>query len=60
MKGKKISIAFDGPILQGWVYTTTYKCKKPNCACQRERSKRHGLYYRWSAAVDGKLRTRTI
>jgi len=55
-----MKIVFDGPLLRGWVYTSGNKCKDPGCRCQTDPSKRHGLYYRWSGTVNGKLITRSI
>ena len=60
MANTKMDIVFDGPLLRGWVYTSGNKCSDPGCPCQSDPSKRHGLYYRWSGTVNGKLITRSI
>lgn len=60
MKSKQMKIFFEGPLLCGWVYTNSNKCKDPNCRCHTDPSKRHGLYYRWTGRVNGKLLTRSI
>ncbi|MDP7269517.1 MAG: hypothetical protein QF408_15255 [Pirellulales bacterium] len=60
MANTKMDIVFDGPLMRGWVYTSGNKCRDPRCSCQSDPSKRHGLYYRWSGTVNGKLMTRSI
>lgn len=60
MKTKQMKILFDGPILSGWVYTSGNKCTDPTCRCHSNHSTRHGLYYRWTGRVNGRLMTRTI
>jgi hypothetical protein len=58
--GKTMKILFEGPILSGWVYTTGNKCHDPTCRCHSDPSLRHGVYYRWTGRVNGKLITRSI
>lgn len=60
MKAKQMKILLDGPILSGWVYTTGNKCTDPKCRCHSDHSMRHGLYYRWTGRVNGRLMTRSI
>ena len=60
MTAKHQRILFDGPILSGWVYTSGNKCTNPKCRCHSDPSTRHGLYYRWTGRVNGKLMTRII
>ena len=57
---KKMKILFEGPILSGCVYTSGNKCTDPTCRCHSDPSTRHGLYYRWTGKVNGKLMTRII
>lgn len=60
MKSKQMNLRFDGPILRGWVYTNSNKCKNPHCRCHTDPSFRHGLYHRWTGKVNGKLVSRSI
>ena len=39
---------------KGTVLARMVKCGKRQCACNAERSKRHGPYYEWTYKVDGK------
>jgi hypothetical protein len=40
--------------LKGTVLKRMMKCGHPNCACQRDDSKRHGPYFEWTYKVKGK------
>ena len=40
--------------LKGTVLKRMMKCGHPNCACQRNDSKRHGPYFEWTYKVKGK------
>ena len=60
MTSTQMKLLFEGPILSGWVYTAGNKCRDPQCRCHSDPSTRHGLYYRWTGRVNGKLMTRTI
>ena len=40
--------------LKGTVLQRMMKCGKPNCACRRDLTKRHGPYFEWTYKVKGK------
>jgi len=40
--------------LKGTVLKRMMKCGHPNCACQRDASRRHGPYFEWTYKVKGK------
>jgi hypothetical protein len=40
--------------LKGIVLKRMMKCGHPNCACQRDDSKRHGPYFEWTYKAKGK------
>src|SRR5690349_6326504 len=40
--------------LKGIVLKRMMKCGHPNCACQRDDSKRHGPYFEWTHKAKGK------
>jgi type II secretory pathway component PulJ len=40
--------------LKGTVLKRMMKCGKPQCACHREPSQRHGPYFEWTYKVNGK------
>ena len=40
--------------LKGTVLKRMMKCGKPQCACHREPSQRHGPYFEWAYKVNGK------
>ena len=40
--------------LKGTVSRRMMKCGHPNCACQRDASRRHGPYFEWTYKVNGK------
>ena len=40
--------------LKGTVLQRRMKCGKPNCACRRDPTKRHGPYFEWTYKVKGK------
>ena len=40
--------------LKGTVLQRKMKCGKPNCACRRDPTKRHGPYFEWTYKVKGK------
>ena len=60
MSRNKITVSVNGPILSGSISTAESTCVKPNCACKDNPPKLHGIYYRWTGAIDGKRTTRTI
>ena len=60
MSRNKTTISVNGPILSGSISTAESTCGKPNCACKDNPPKLHGIYYRWTGAIDGKRTTRTI
>jgi hypothetical protein len=60
MSRNKITISVQGPVLSGSISTAESTCGKPNCACKDDPPKLHGIYYRWTGAIDGKRTTRTI
>jgi hypothetical protein len=60
MSRNKITISVNGPILSGSISTAESTCGKPNCACKDNPPQLHGIYYRWTGAIDGKRTTRTI
>ena len=39
---------------KGTVLERRMKCGQPNCACQRDPTKRHGPYWEWTYKVAGK------
>ena len=43
-----------GYFLKGTVLKRMMKCGHPNCACQRDASRRHGPYFEWTYKVKGK------
>jgi len=43
-----------GYFLKGTVLKRMMKCGHPNCACQRDSSRRHGPYFEWTYKVKGK------
>src|SRR5260370_42525966 len=43
-----------GYFLKGTVLKRMMKCGQPNCACQRDASRRHGPYFEWTYKVKGK------
>lgn len=43
-----------GYFLKGTVLKRMMKCGHPNCACQRDTSRRHGPYFEWTYKVKGK------
>ena len=43
-----------GYFLKGTVLKRMMKCGHPNCACQRDPSRRHGPYFEWTYKVKGK------
>src|SRR5260370_34117306 len=43
-----------GYFLKGTVLKRMMKCGHPNCACQRDASRRHGPYFEWTYKVTGK------
>jgi hypothetical protein len=48
------------PLLPGSISTATSTCGKPNCACKGRPPKLHGVYYRWTGAIQGKRTTKTL
>ncbi len=40
--------------LKGTILKRMMKCGKPQCACQRDPSRRHGPYFEWTYKVAGK------
>ena len=40
--------------LKGTVLKRMMKCGHPNCACQRDASRRHGPYFEWTYKLNGK------
>ncbi len=60
MKDDHMNLRFDGPLLRGWVYTSSNKCTNMKCRCHTDTSKRHGIYHRWTGKVNGKIITRSI
>src|ERR1035437_2755070 len=40
--------------LKGTVLKRMMKCGRPQCACHRDPSKRHGPYFEWTYKVNGK------
>src|ERR1035437_1679378 len=40
--------------LKGTVLKRMMKCGHPNCACQRDASRRHGPYFEWTYKLKGK------
>jgi len=48
------------PLLPGSISTAQSTCGKPHCACKQQPPKLHGVYYRWTGAIQGKRTTRTI
>ena len=57
---KMINLAITGPILPGCVSTARSTCGKLNCRCKQDDKYRHGTYYRWTGAIDGRQTTKTI
>jgi hypothetical protein len=53
-------IIFSSPILQGRVEKTFLPCGKKNCACNKDLSKLHGPYYRWTGHINGKQTSRSL
>jgi len=43
-----------GYFLKGTVLKRMMKCGHPNCACQRDVSRRHGPYFEWTYKIKGK------
>jgi peptidoglycan hydrolase-like protein with peptidoglycan-binding domain len=43
-----------GYFLKGTVSKRMMRCGHPNCACQRDASRRHGPYFEWTYKVQGK------
>lgn len=43
-----------GYFLKGTVLKRMMKCGHPNCACQRDDSRRHGPYFEWTYKINGK------
>jgi hypothetical protein len=41
-------------VCSGTLHERTKLCGKPNCACARQRSARHGPYYQWSRRKAGR------
>lgn len=44
----------------GTVRKIFLKCGKPTCACQKDKSARHGPYYLWDRKVGKKLTSKSI
>jgi hypothetical protein len=40
--------------LKGTVLKRMMKCGRPNCACHRDASQRHGPYFEWTYKANGK------
>ena len=49
-----------GFISPGSVVVRYTSCGKPGCRCQGDPPQRHGPYYQWSRAVDGKTVSRRL
>ena len=49
-----------GFISPGSLVERTTSCGKPGCRCQADPPQRHGPYYQWSRAVDGKTVSRRL
>lgn len=46
--------------LPGTVRKIFLKCGKPTCACQKDKSARHGPYYLWDRKVGKKLTSKSV
>lgn len=55
-----VELADIGFISQGSVVLRYTSCGKPGCRCQGEPPHRHGPYYQWSRAVEGKTVSRRL
>ena len=53
-------LAAVGFISPGSLVERTTSCGKPTCRCQADPPARHGPYYQWSRAVDGKTISRRL
>lgn len=51
------SIGFISP---GSVVSRYTSCGKPGCRCQADPPQRHGPYYQWSRAINGKTVSRRL
>jgi hypothetical protein len=57
---KIIIIEVTLPLLPGSISTASSTCGKPHCACKKQPSRLHGVYYRWTGFLDDKRTTRTL
>ena len=57
---KNLTLSVKLPLLPGTVSTARSKCGKPQCPCQQDPAKRHGVYYRWTGFLKGKRTTKTL
>jgi hypothetical protein len=53
-------IASIGFISPGSLVSRYTSCGKPGCRCQADPPRRHGPYYQWSRAVEGKTVSRRL
>jgi hypothetical protein len=55
-----IELAEIGFISPGSLVVRETSCGKPGCRCQADPPQRHGPYYQWSRAVNGKTLSRRL
>jgi hypothetical protein len=48
------------PMRRGSLSKRTIKCSKPGCACARDPKARHGPYYSFTHAIEGKTHSRFL
>ena len=48
------------PMRRGSLSERTIKCSKPGCACAQDPKARHGPYFSFTHAVEGKTRSRFL
>jgi hypothetical protein len=48
------------PMRRGSLSERTIKCSKPSCACAQDPKARHGPYYSFTHAVEGKTHSRFL
>jgi hypothetical protein len=52
---REIGFICEGSLLERWM-----RCGKPNCACSRQKARRHGPYFQLSWKEEGKTMSRRL